>query len=963
MTRHWPQLVVLLLAQTLRVLSDEASPAPALQTNNAEPIVEETIPVIPATTMPVGMRLRTGIRMQLAAAEPDVVNPAAIAFDADGRLFVAEGGIGAQAGRIKRMQDVDGDGRFEKTEIYGENIPSPTALVCYSDGVFVASANQILFLADTNNDGRVDVRNVVFTSRGAEGAKSSITHLVWGLDNRIHAACNGLISNLTCVAIPEVEAVTVNGRDFSFDPRTLEVQLEAGGDSLGLGFDNAGRRYTTSARKGVLFTVADPLRTARNPLRHWPELTARLTGPDLRIFPMKAARTSAEASGSPIASQYETNRFTHPSSLLLYRGTSFPTLFTEALLVTDPELHVISQWELSGTGIVPQLRRSTSLRGAEFLASRDPAFRPIQIIAAPDGSLCVADLNRARLDKPEARGRIWRILATGQKPVTSPRLSTLPTPSLIKLLESGNGWVRDTAGRLIFERNERESYRTTAKEFRWNWNPVTKLHALHVLAAGDALEEAQLVRAFQDKDLSVRETAAILSAQLIKDHTLPPTVLGQLALAGRDVSPRVRLQAVLTLSDVDHSAVPAILASAMRPAPNDPWMQSAVLTSAHSGAAAGVLGQLCNDARIYRDQGGWTFLRTLARMAGTQEQLPLGDLIARFDNSGMGLANVLVLAHDIGEGLYDTGRTFVAEASPNDSQALGSRAIEIAIAGNTVALRADAIQFLGVGGYSMREAGDWILAMLAPGEPEEVQLAAVNALAHFPDPQVTSSFVQRWQRLPRNVQGQIIVRMLERFDRTHALMDALENGAIARDALTDVQINLLRSHRDQNIAGRALRLYGPMPKSDFVARYPAILKLKGSPTSGFRIFQQRCADCHSYQGIGSSFGPDLTDVYGRSREQLLADILNPSETITPGYQTHVVQRTSNQLLPGLISKPGGNFVRIDQPNSTPLFIPKSQVEDEFLQNWSLMPADATAGLTLPALADLLSLFGSESADK
>jgi putative membrane-bound dehydrogenase-like protein len=979
MTRHWLWLVVLLLTHALLAAADEAPSdtatmpslgtnepgAPDLQTNNVEPASGDAMSPVQAAPPPAGMRLRTGIRMQLAAAEPDVVNPVAIAFDADGNLFVAEGGVGGQAGRIKRLQDADGDGRFEKVVVFGDNIPSPTALVCYGAGAFVASGHQILFLADTSGDGKADVRNTTFTSLGSEDAAGvpRITHLIWGLDNRIHAACNGLISNLTCVAIPNLEPVTVNGRDFSFNPRTLEVRMEAGGDSLGLGFDNAGRRYTTTARQAVLFTVADPLRTSRNPLHHWPELTANLAGPGWRVFPLKPARTSAEASGNPLSSQFETNRYARPSSLLVYRGMGFPTLFTEALFVTDPELRIISQWELTGSGIVPQLRRPTAIRGSEFLASRDPAFRPVQIIAAPDGSLCIADLNRTNLNTPDARGRIWRIVPTGHNPVRPTRLSVLPTISQIKLLESGNGWVRDTAGRLIFERNERENYRTAAKEFRWNWNPVTKLHALNLLAAGDLLEEMQLIRAFQDKDATVRETAAALTAEFIKDNTLSPTLMGQLAVASRDVSPRVRFQAVLTLGGVDHSAMPVLLASAIQPMPTDPWMQSAVLTSAHSGAAAGVLSRLCADERIYRNPGGWAFLRTLARMAGTQEYLAVDELVGSFNNSGMGLANMLVLACDVGDGLYATGRTFVGGASTNESRALGRRALEVAISGNTAALRADAIRFLGVSGYSMREAGDWILAMLVPGEFEAVQLAAVDALAHFPDPQITTSFVQRWQRLPGRVQGQIIARMLEQFDRTHALMDALESGAIARNALTDVQVNVLRNHRDQNIAARALRLFGPTPKSDFVARHPAILKLKGSSISGLRIFEQRCAGCHTYQGVGQSFGPDLAHVYGRSREELLSDILDPSEKITAGYQTHVVQRTSNQLLLGLISKPGGNFLRIDQPNDGAVFIPESQVEDKFPQDWSLMPADAAAGLTLPALADLLSLFGSESADK
>jgi putative membrane-bound dehydrogenase-like protein len=976
MTRYWLQLMVLLSAQALFAAADETvSPPPATAkpaatnevattlapTNNVESAATNSAPTNRAPITLGGMQVRTGIRLQLAAAAPDVVNPVAIRFDADGRLFVAEGGLNGNNGRIKRLQDADGDGRFEQVVVYADNVPSPTALFCYGAGTFVASGNEIIFLADTNGDGKADVRNVIFNGLSPDGitAGAGITHLAWGLDNRVHVACNGLTGSLTCVAIPAVEPVTIDGSDFSFNPRTLEVRLEAGGNSRGLGLDNTGRRYTAAGGQAVLFTVADPIRAARNPLYRWPGLTVNLAGPDLRVYPLKAARTTAEASGSLLSANYGTNGFARPSSLLVYRGMTFQTEFTEALFITDPELRIVSQWELQSAGLIPQLRRPGARRTSEFLASRDPTFRPIQIIAAPDGSLCLADLGRADLRTPEERGRIWRLLPTGQDPTKAPHLSALSTMALIKLLESNNGWVRDTASRLIFERNDRESYRTVTREFRWNWNSTAKLHALHLLAAVDALEEAHLVRAFQDKDVSIREAAAALTEQFVKDGTASPQLIGQLAVASRDASPRVRLQVALTLGDVNHSAVSTLLANTLRPAPADPWMQSAVLTGAHSGAAAEVLRQLCGNNRLRQDPGGWTFLRTLAWMAGTQEQLALDNLVGSLENSGMGLADTLILARDIGEGLQATGRTFVGGTSTDESRLLGRRALDAAIAGKTAAVRADAIRFLGVSGYTMREAGDWILAMLSPGEPEVVQLAAVDALAHSPDPQVTTRFVQRWPRLPGSVQGQIIARMLEQFDRTHALMEALESGTIYRNALTEVQINLLRNHRDRNIAARAVRLFGPLPESDLVERYPVILKLKGTPANGLRIFQQRCAQCHTYQGLGQSFGPDLAHVYGRSREELLADILNPSKTIAPGYQTHVVQRTSNQLLFGLVSNPGGKFLRLDQPNGERLFLPESQVEDKFPQDWSLMPADVAAGLSLSALADLLSLFGSE----
>jgi putative heme-binding domain-containing protein len=628
--------------------------------------------------------------------------------------------------------------------------------------------------------------------------------------------------------------------------------------------------------------------------------------------------------------------------------------------VADPELRIISRWETTDGSTTPHLQRPNMNRMTEFLASRDPAFRPNQIIAGPDGALYVADLGRERLEESVERGRIWRLQPEDHAVTKAPALSRLPSIELVKLLGNPNGWVRDTAARLLFERNEPEAYRTAAKELRWNWNPMCKAQALQVLAAGDSLNEAVLIRGLQDKDANVRATAAALCARIISDRWLAPTLLGQLSAACRDASPRVRLEAVLTLGGVNHSSVPVMLASALRPAPADPWIQSAVLTSTHTEGAAAVLGQLVGNANVYRDPSGWSFLRQLARQAGLESRLKLDELLALLEASGLRIDDQLLLAGDIGEGLFATGRSFVSGSSTNASRFFGRRALELAIGGNAAATRAEAIRFLGVSGFTMKEAGDWLLVMLSPGEPESVQLAAVDALAHFPDPRVTDTFVQRWPRLNANVQAAIITRLLEQFDRTHALMAALEARTIAPAALSDVQVNFLRNHRDQTIAARATQLYGARTELN-LSRIADAVSQTGSSTRGRRIFEQRCLRCHSFDGVGGQLAPDLAKVGRKSREELLSDIFNPSTAVAPSYQTKVLQRTSNQLLVGLVQTVGADFVRVDQADGTQIFLPSNQVEDTFDQDWSLMPNSAASGLRASDLADLLSFLQSPAA--
>src|SRR5437016_3068008 len=72
------------------------------------------------------------LTIDLVAAEPDVVSPVAIAFDADGRLFVAEmlDYPNAQtSGRIRLLEDRDGDGRYETATVFADKLPFPNGVL------------------------------------------------------------------------------------------------------------------------------------------------------------------------------------------------------------------------------------------------------------------------------------------------------------------------------------------------------------------------------------------------------------------------------------------------------------------------------------------------------------------------------------------------------------------------------------------------------------------------------------------------------------------------------------------------------------------------------------------------------------------------------------------------------------------------------------------------------------------
>src|SRR5262249_34937775 len=141
------------------------------------------------------IRLRPGFRVELAAAEPLLASPVALDFDEDGRLYVAEFREFNQAtskyphgrGRVRLLEDTDGDGGYDKATTFLDNVDSPAAVCCYDGGVFVGAVPNILYAKDTDGDGKADVRRVVYTGFARDtGGEAMFNSFRWLFDNRIH---------------------------------------------------------------------------------------------------------------------------------------------------------------------------------------------------------------------------------------------------------------------------------------------------------------------------------------------------------------------------------------------------------------------------------------------------------------------------------------------------------------------------------------------------------------------------------------------------------------------------------------------------------------------------------------------------------------------------------------------------------------------------------------------------------
>ena len=115
-------------------------------------------------------QLNLSLEISLFAAEPDVVDPVALTFDESGRMYVVEMrdypyGFGPQrkpGGTVRLLEDTNHDGKADQSTLFAENLSFPTSICPWNGGVLVTCPPEIIFLKDTDGDGRADVREVMF---------------------------------------------------------------------------------------------------------------------------------------------------------------------------------------------------------------------------------------------------------------------------------------------------------------------------------------------------------------------------------------------------------------------------------------------------------------------------------------------------------------------------------------------------------------------------------------------------------------------------------------------------------------------------------------------------------------------------------------------------------------------------------------------------------------------------------
>ena len=928
----------------------------------------------PRPNAPAGFRIKPGWRLELVAAEPVVSSPVAMAFDEHGRLFVVERpnnpsgtGTNAHSGRIRLLEDPEGEGEFHTSTVFADNLRLPSAIACYGGGVFVAAGPDLLFLMDSQTNGIADVRNVIFSGFGSANPATASTlpnNFNWGLDNRIHAASGGVAGFVPAYGAPGAVAVPLNSADFSFDPRGLTLHAEAGPTESGLSFDDWGRKFTCDFMQPLRTPRYEPRYLARNPFFPPPPLMIEVASPATAIFrlatvqpPLRVAMRSPATNEPAPATAQATNItvatwLTNAQGCVVYRGTAFPSNYLGNVFIADPSAHIIHRVVLREADLAVTAERAKDEANTEFLASADAGFRPVQLVNGPDGALYVVD----RRDADE-RGRIYRLVPADFKRPKPLPLGKAKTAELVTALSHPNGWARDTAARLLYERRDRQAVPLLSKTLAYSRAPLARVHALHTLDGLGALNQDHVLAGLRDADGRVRKHAVLLAEKLAQGNALPDAVWDQLFLMSADASVRVRYQLAFTVGELHRPDSAQVLGAILLRDPTNPWMQAAVFSSLAEGAG-NLFVALGSNARVRNDPVGQEWLRRLAAMIGVKglaaevaQVFGFVELLQSEPQQGFTLLYVL------GDGLHRT-RSSLALADPGERMQAFYTAAATAVQNYSLLepWRIGALQVLGVSPYTFANISDLLLLQVGSGQSEAIQSAALAALGRFDDPRIAPAVAQRCRALTPRLRNDALTALLARSDRVAAVMAGLESGLLRRADLTFAQVNYLRTQRDPTISERARRLFGPVPaqRPEAVKLFRPALSLKGTAARGREIFAARCSACHQWGGATPAIGPDLTTARIYGRQQVLTAILEPNAGARPDYLTYVAETADGESLIGLLRDQNPATITLQLlKNGAQIVLPRANLSYLQPQPWSLMPDGLEAGLTQQNMADLL----------
>lgn len=982
---------------------------------------DKSLPM-PAAEAAAKMQLPPGFKATLFAAEPDVQNPIAMAWDARGRLWVAENYTYADGGkkfdlnlrdRILIFEDKDGDGRFDTRKVFTDEVQMLTSIEIGHGGVWVMSPPQLRFIPDRNGDDVPDGASEIALD-GLTGSPDMhhtfANGLRFGPDGWLYGRCGASSTGeLGVPGIPADQRIPLRGTIWRYHPQRKVVEVLSSGCTNPWGHDwnEHGELFFINTVNGHLWHdfagahFVRPHTLDPNPRAyalidqhadHWHFDTG------------KAWQDSRDGKADSFGGGHA------HVGMMIYLGDNWPVEYRDHLFTLNLHGHRANQeiLERSGSGYVGR-------HGKDFFVSGDPWFRGMELSYGPDGGVFVLDWS----DTGECHeysgvhrtsGRIYKITYGEPKRSGPGDVASLSVSELVKLHTHANEWYSRQARLELSARAQDTRGVGTAKEqlrelFEKQSDIVVKLRALWSLYTIGAADEAFLRVQLRDQNEHVR----VWAIRFLTDAWPLDTVMSQrpsaksggeknlatlnailmelVRLAKADGSGLVRLALASTLQRLPVSQR-ADLAAALLARAEDAndhnlplliWYGLIPVADSNPAALATLAAQaelpmtrkliarrLVEDIEKYPAP-----LDSLLNLTATRRAAFQTDILNGMTDglNGWRKATKPAAWDTIEKNLGNSPDLALRERVRDLSVLFGDgRALEVVkrvVLDKNAELdaRKTALQTL----VDARAPGLRQLCEQLMGE-QFLNSVAARGLAGFDDPAVGEKLAGSYRRFHPSERGQLLSMLVTRPIFAQALLDEVAEGRIPRTDISAFHARQMRSLNDETLNKRVAEVWGelrdsPTEKRQQIAKWkgqldPAALA-KADKGQGRSVFNIACAACHTLYSEGGKVGPDLTGGGRDNLDYLLENIVDPSAVVTADFRMSIVDLKDGRVLNGLVSAKTERTLTLKTMTET-LTVERSEIASIRDSTLSLMPEGLLEALTVEQARDLIAYLMNKS---
>jgi putative membrane-bound dehydrogenase-like protein len=993
--------ILTLAALTSRAVGGEDFPAP----RNTEPAA--TRPWSPAEAA-AGFRVPEGFHVTVFAAEPDVRNPIAMAWDSRGRLWIAENYTYAEHAqkfdlrlrdRVLIFEDADADGRFDTRTVFTDGVQRLTSVELGFGGVWLMCPPQLLFLPDRDGDdvpdGPAEVVLDGFTVP-ADNYHTLANGLRWGPDGWLYGRCGASSpGQIGAPGAPDAVRVPIRGGLWRYHPRRRRFEALAHGTTNPWGQDwNAlGEAFFINTVNGHLWHLIPGAHFVRpHTIEPNPRAYAQIDqhADHWHWDTSKGLKYDAAPSGED---DRRGGGHAH-SGLMIYLADQWPAAYHGRLFTLNFHGRRVNveRLERAGSGYLGR-------HEADMLFARDPWFRGIDLGAGPDGGVFVLDWSdtgecHEHEGVHRTSGRIYKVTYREPNRIAVGDLTRLNEQELVALHRHPNDWFVRQARRVLAERSARgepldESRAALRALFDQDPDPVRKLRALWSLNLIGGADGSWLRTLLRHEHESVRAWAirlltddlpldSVFSRRIGPDAALPEDLRPAFAVLARDdPSGLVRLVLASTLQrlPVDQRTELARVLVARAEDSTDPNLPALIWTGLIPVADADPEALVALAARC-RLPG---VLRLIARRLGEEIEArpaPLNALLAvaagpadEFQSRVLaGLGDALTGWHKARK--PEAWDAFQRRLAP----ALRDRARDLNVVfGDGRAL--EEVERLALDETAGLDARKAALRTLIASRPPALRSicerlvrvrflnpVAARGLALFDDPEIGRVLVENYRAFHPSERPAALDALVSRPAFARALLDRIAAGKIPRGELTAFHARQIRSLGDPGLSQRLSEVWGEL-RDSAADRRERIARLKqqldpatiarSDPRQGRVVYSRVCGSCHVLYGQGGSIGPDLTGAGRDNLDYLLENLVDPGASVSADFRMVVVALRDGRVLNGLVRAQTGRTLTL-QTQTEALVLDRAEIEGLHPSSLSLMPDGLLDHLSTTEVRDLIA---------